>query len=763
MKTPLPYAPLSVATLVLSLLTGSALRANIVFSIHPEHCANADGYVTVVVNGGVPPYTYAWSDGPTDQNRYDLPAGSYTLTVTDFNGTQQQNIAVVPNLPNWEWDPLNMFAEAIPSCLPEPEPNNGGFIFFGNDYSPLLNGPSPFQFDQTCEEIPFFFNSVPSDWQWFAGVSGVVRAVCYFGLSVDTYAVNYTDANGCPGYMEAHVPQPPQFDPITVLDLAGSCSGGANGHVTFSVPPEPDYIFGARPHLFNPDGQENSTFWNTLATNWTNGWTYHVTGLGPGTYMLVRKLSIDPDFSMWFPCGDTTYITIPDLGNTCGHISGTVVLDDDQDCSLTTGDTRVPDLVLEFQPGPYYATTDVLGNYGIDLPQGNYTVTQQSALLQAHCLPDPIPLSVTGNATFNVLDTATQALDVQVSMASGPARPGFEMWYAIDLDNLTSGSAGPNQLVMTFDPTVSYLGATPSPTSVVGSTITWNNVGTLSYFGHRDVTVRFQVPPNVGLIGTVLDASASLTPLAQDANTANNSTTVPTTITGSYDPNEKVAATSTRQSDAVYLIDQDEWIDYTIRFQNTGTDTAFTIMFTDTLPSTLDAGSIAMGAGSHAFTWALQDAGVLKFWFAGILLPDSTTNEPRSHGFVSFRIRPRLPLLPGTMISNAASIFFDFNPPVITGASVLSAESSTGMTVMDAKPFSIFPDPVLDRLSIRTSPSAGTTIGWEIISEDGKVALQGRGPYPSSGVNVVGLPDGIYTLRLIMPRGPMFARFIKLH
>ncbi|MBK9629215.1 MAG: hypothetical protein IPO56_16370 [Flavobacteriales bacterium] len=53
-------------------------------------------------------------------------------------------------------------------------------------------------------------------------------------------------------------------------------------------------------------------------------------------------------------------------------------------------------------------------------------------------------------------------------------------------------------------------------------------------------------------------------------------------------------------------------------------------------------------------------------------------NEPRSHGFVTFRIRPRTPVLPGTVIENIANIYFDFNPPVITEPSVLVAEFSTG-------------------------------------------------------------------------------------
>ena len=722
----------------------SAAKANISFVITPEHCAHADGTISTSVSGGVPPYTYAWSDGPTTQNRGGLPAGSYTLTVTDFLGAQQQNTAVVPNLPNWEWNSAYMFAQAIPSCMPGPEPNMAGFVFFGYGDQLAPGGPAPHQFDHSCSEQPFFPGAIPSDWLWFAGDFGVVRAVCNWAAPGETYGVNYTDADGCPGYMEAVVPQVPQFFPVSILDIEGSCSGGANGSVSFSIPPEPDYIYGARPHLFGPDGQEVNDFLNTMATNWTNGWTYRVPNLEPGTHMIVRRLTIDPAFAPQFPCGDTTYFTIPDLGPSCGHISGTVAVDVDEDCVLDFSDTDVPEMVIEFTPGPFYATTDAQGNYGINLPLGTYNVSQQTSLLDEHCLSDPISLDVTGNATFNLLDTAMQALDVQLSLASGAARPGFQMQYAIDLDNLTSANSMTNQVTFTFDAALGYLSASPTPSSVVGNTITWNNTGALYYFGQRDISVSLQVPPDVGLIGSDLTATAVLTQNPLDVNAANNSATVLTTVTGSYDPNDKTAQTSSRWSEAQYYIDVDEWIDYTIRFQNTGTDTAFTVLVTDTLPSTLDAGSMMMGAGSHPFTWELKDGGILKCYFVNILLPDSNVNEPASHGFVSFRIKPLEPLLPGTLIQNTANIFFDFNPAVITEPSVLVAEFSTGLAEAANDGILLQPNPADDLLGVCATSDAIDHV--RILGLDGRILLRADVRAKNASINTGQLPSGAYLL-----------------
>ncbi|MBL7951581.1 MAG: T9SS type A sorting domain-containing protein [Flavobacteriales bacterium] len=741
----------------LSLVSLSA-HASISFSISPAHCTHWDAVIITQVSGGVPPYTFSWSDGPTTQNRYNVNGGTYTLTVTDLVGGVQQAEATVPTLPNYPWDPNTMFAQAIPSCLPGPEPNGGGYMFFGGDQYPAPAGVAPHEFDTGCLEQPFAEGNIPTDWSWF--VNGTVRAVCFLGMEGQSYTIGYTDATGCPGTMEVTVPQVPQFYPVGILDIEGSCSGGTNGRVRFSIPAEPDYIYGVRPHLYNPDWQENEAFWNSMAMNWTGGAEYDVPDLGPGTYALVRKISIDPDWAQWFPCGDTTYITIPDLGPTCGYVNGTVALDVNEDCTLQWSDTRIPETVLEFLPGPYYATTNTTGGYAVHLPLGSYTVHQQSTVLREHCLGDPSSLTVAGNMTYDLLDTALMTNDVQLTMASGPARPGFELSYALDIDALTSAAHQLNSLVLTVDAELSYVSASPTPSNVSGNTITWSNFGWLNYFGHRDVNVRFLVPPDVNLIGNELQASATLGSNG-DQNTLNNVADGSVVVTGSYDPNDKVATTSSGASREHYYIDVDEWVDYVVRFQNTGTDTAFTVVITDTLPTTLDPATLVMGAGSHPFTWELEGSGTVRLMFANILLPDSNVNEPASHGFVSFRVRPKQPLVPGLGIENVANIFFDLNPPVITEPSVLVAEFSTG--TRDQAPgqgrLRLLPNPARDQLLVNAE---GTMTAVRIIAADGREVLRTRVRSTHASIVLEQLKAGVYFISAsFMDGSEIRERFIK--
>ncbi|MCF8465742.1 MAG: HYR domain-containing protein [Flavobacteriales bacterium] len=52
----------------------------------PSGCALSDGLIQTLVSGGLPPYSYLWSNGQVTSNISGLPAAPYFLTVTDDNG-----------------------------------------------------------------------------------------------------------------------------------------------------------------------------------------------------------------------------------------------------------------------------------------------------------------------------------------------------------------------------------------------------------------------------------------------------------------------------------------------------------------------------------------------------------------------------------------------------------------------------------------------------------------------------------------------------
>jgi len=54
-----------------------------------------DGWISITVSGGIPPYSYSWDNGAASDSIYDLYAGSYSVTVTDGAGCPVSSSAVL--------------------------------------------------------------------------------------------------------------------------------------------------------------------------------------------------------------------------------------------------------------------------------------------------------------------------------------------------------------------------------------------------------------------------------------------------------------------------------------------------------------------------------------------------------------------------------------------------------------------------------------------------------------------------------------------
>lgn len=136
---------------------------------------------------------------------------------------------------------------------------------------------------------------------------------------------------------------------------------------------------------------------------------------------------------------------------------------------------------------------------------------------------------------------------------------------------------------------------------------------------------------------------------------------------GAYDPNDKLGyPLGHGAEDNIPLGTR---LDYTIRFQNTGTDTAFNIVIKDTISMALDLATFKEGSFSHPYTIDIDSHRVVTFTFSNIMLPDSNINLAASQGAISFSIEHGAELSPGDHIFNSAAIYFDFNEPVITNNS----------------------------------------------------------------------------------------------
>ncbi len=353
-------------------------------------------------------------------------------------------------------------------------------------------------------------------------------------------------------------------------------------------------------------------------------------------------------------------------GGKYGFLKGLLYRDLNYTCNYEqqSGDLPLGQKTVTVHPGNILVNTNSEGYFDLALSPGVYNVT--TLLPPYHYIDCGIPYPLTavvtaGNTTNTELAflPTPDILDACILFTTPvPTRPGFQVAYTLQVSNVGNGVISNAIASLTFDaqwleaqsisPIGQFVGnqaIIPLPPLVPGQVII--------------LTLNFVANPSTP-IGTILNFVAEC-PIFDDVKPSNNSARGMLTVTGSFDPNDKMALPVQPEPPG-----QARTLDYLIRFQNTGTDTAFTIVVTDTLDYRLDPMTIRTMEASHGFDFSWSGNGLAMWTFRNILLPDSTTNEQRSHGYVRFQIETRPDVLPGFPILNDADIFFDFNSPVRT-------------------------------------------------------------------------------------------------
>jgi len=254
-------------------------------------------------------------------------------------------------------------------------------------------------------------------------------------------------------------------------------------------------------------------------------------------------------------------------------------------------------------------------------------------------------------------------LEIQVTPLSMP-RAGFNSTYRIITKNV--GTTNINDVVIGFnkDNRQNFAEASRPFSGMEADSIWWGPF-TLNAFHTDTLYVSFMLAtPPVLNTGDTLSLKVVASPFVEDSSIVNNVSWLKEVVSGSLAANDKTEIHAGVLTTTQYAAG--EYLQYQIRFQNTGTDTAFFITVKDTLPSKLDLNTIDIVSSSHPYTFRL-DGNVVTWDFKNIKLPSNATDEPGSHGFISFKIKPKAGLISGDEFKNKAAIYFDYNLPLITG------------------------------------------------------------------------------------------------
>jgi hypothetical protein len=311
----------------------------------------------------------------------------------------------------------------------------------------------------------------------------------------------------------------------------------------------------------------------------------------------------------------------------------------------------------------FYATSVILQN----MPYYSVWPAGDTSRFTAYAQQDSMQFAI-----HKIANARDYAVDL---FALTPARPGFTDTYKIVYSNRGTDTIINKKLIFIKDSGLQFVQSTPAFQTISGDTISWllNDLPP-GASGCVIVEMKLGQPPlqNVGdvLISTALMDSTG------DIAANNNSAVLNQPVTGAYDPNDKQEVHNGVITSGEAL---NGYLTYTIRFQNTGNDTAFTVIVRDTLDSRLNAGAFEMISASHPYQLKLSGGKYIEWEFSTIKLVDSFRNEPGSHGYITYRVKANSTLAPGDSIINNAAIYFDFNQPVKTNDQITVLKPNTAV------------------------------------------------------------------------------------
>lgn len=386
-------------------------------------------------------------------------------------------------------------------------------------------------------------------------------------------------------------------------------------------------------------------------------------------------------------CSQHTAINYPSASLCYNSMKGFVYHDVNNNCERDSAETGVANTWVSV--GITTVLTDSLGFYDIQIVDSLVTAVRLKKfgyLAPVQCPFDTILLD-TLSTNINVplvIDSAfTQQQDVSLLPQNVILRPGIPHWNVISLKN---SSLNPFTGTLAFYPDslmmIDSMIPLPDSFSIGGDSLYWK-LNTLPSQGMFLAKMRMKADSQVPL-GTPYIFHATALPDSQDVSPLNNTIRWPLQVQGSFDPNDKQASPPQRGSEG-WLFPHEKSLIYTIRFQNTGTDTAFFVTIRDTLDTqTLLPFSTEVLGASHPYRMCMLEDSILECQFDYIMLPDSMTDPEGSMGYVHVRIdrKERLPYL--THIQNRAAIYFDFNKPIITNLVTRSIYQNPDIQQLDS-------------------------------------------------------------------------------
>lgn len=453
--------------------------------------------------------------------------------------------------------------------------------------------------------------------------------------------------------------------------------------------------------------------------------------------------------------------------------TGHVYQDDNNNSIWDANEAALPSVSVSVkEPGAWYpywfVNTESDGNYSIGSSPGNIDTLQVSipSVYVENINPPQYIVTNAGNNRDFGIHSKRDITDVSIEGYYGAQpRPGFSLNAYIGYHNEGTVPAS-GKIGIKLDPKYNFVSADPLPTAMVGTdSLIWD-FDSIPPFSQQQIRISGVVDVST-VIGNPFKLKGHIEPTLSDFKPSNNHFVRIEIVVGSFDPNEKRVEPA--QGLTPTEIAAGKELVYTVHFQNTGTYQADRVRITDMLDTALNVQTLRLIASSHAITsFRLLPGNLLEVVFDQIALPDSNSNEPASHGFVSFAIQRNKAFNKTRKVLNTAAIYFDFNEPIITNTvitpvatpTVSSFEPNTTDTKFAG--LVITPNPTAKDFVVDTRGRLSGTGNMELFNAQGKICLSIPVTDLSSPINVAitGLTEGAYMVRATGKNGVLFGKVV---
>jgi hypothetical protein len=413
------------------------------------------------------------------------------------------------------------------------------------------------------------------------------------------------------------------------------------------------------------------------------------------------------------------------------------------------GSVTYSSTTTNFNSNQYYLIGDVGTNtVSIDNLPSYFSITPSNQVFNFSTPGTTTAADFCISATSNVND-----LEV-VAIPKTNVIPGFFTYYDIWYKNNGSTQLSGQVTFQYNGAKLSFITSDPSPNSITSGLLSYSFTNLAPFESRLITNVKLQAaaPPTLDS-GDLSVITSSVSPITADATPINNTSIVNQIVVNSQDPND----IAVHEGNTITLAKaQQDYLHYTIRFQNIGTSNAINIKVLNDLDANLNWSTFQFLSASHNCR-IKNNNNHNEFLFEGINLP-GTNNEPLSHGYITFKVKPIASIAVGNVISSMANIYFDYNAPIETNQVSTVVSSNLSIDTIVFNNFKYYPNPVKNTLSISNNYIINKI---EISSLLGQVLIHKKTNELQTEINLVELPNGIYFVKILSENCEKIFKILK--